>query len=368
VAAGLRDAGFQGEILLVGAEPEFPYERPHLSKGFLLGTVPLARLGLRPREQYRELSVELLLGVRVSELDLERRNVILESGHRIAWDLLCIATGSSARRLAGFEDSIYLRELPDAVSLRGILERGDPLTVVGAGFIGCEVAAAARQQSCAVTVFEALAQPLQRVLGEELGGYLAGIHRQQGVDLRLAIVPAPDLEPPVVVGVGSSPRIELAAAAGMAVDGGIVVDEFGRTSVADVYAAGDATRFWSPLFEERVRVEHFQTAQRQGFAVGRAMGGVAAPFVEAPWFWSDQYDVNLQYAGAGLAWDETLTRGSFGRPPFSVFYLREGSMIAVAGINDRHTVSRARHAMEGRARFTKEQLADPAFDLRKGLR
>ena len=368
VAAGLRDAGFQGEILLIGAEPEFPYERPHLSKGFLLGTVPLARLGLRPRDQYRELGIQLLLGVRVSELDLEHRSVILESGHRIGWDLLCIATGSSARRLAGFEESIYLRELPDAVSLRAILERGGPLTVVGAGFIGCEVAAAARRQGCSVTVFEALAQPLQRVLGEELGGYLAGVHRWRGVNLRLGTEPAPDLEPPVVVGVGSSPRIELAAAAGIAVDAGIVVDELGHTSVPDIFAAGDATRFWSPLFEERIRVEHFQTAQRQGFAVGRAMSGTPAPFVEAPWFWSDQYDVNLQYAGAGLAWDQTVTRGTFGQPPFSVFYLRQDSMIAVAGINDRHTVARARHAMERRAKLTPQELADPAFDLRKAGR
>ena len=368
MAAGLRDAGFQGDILLIGAEPEFPYERPHLSKGFLLGTVPLARLGLRPRAQYQELGIQLLLGVRVSELDLEHRNVILESGRRIAWDVLCIATGSSARRLAGFESSIYLRELADAVSLRAVLQRGEQITVVGAGFIGCEVAAAARLQGCSVTVFEALAQPLQRVLGEELGGYLAGVHRQRGVDLRLGTTSVPDVEAPVVVGVGSSPRLELAAAAGVAVDGGIVVDELGHTSIPDVYAAGDVTRFWSPLFEERVRVEHFQTAQRQGFAVGRTMAGAPTPYAEAPWFWSDQYDINLQYAGAAVAWDETVTRGTFGQPPFSVFYLRAGSMIAVAGINDRHTVARARHAMEGRAKLTKEQLADPAFDLRSALR
>src|SRR5216684_235620 len=139
-------------------------------------------------------------------------------------------------------------------------------------------------------------------------------------------------------------------------------------SVPDVYAAGDATRFWSPLFEERIRVEHFQTAQRQGFAVGRAMAGVAAPFEEAPWFWSDQYDINVQYAGAGLAWDETVTRGTFGLPPFSVFYLRRGSMIAVAGISDHHTVARARRVMEARAAVTPDQLVDPAFDLRRALR
>ncbi|HYR53379.1 MAG TPA: FAD-dependent oxidoreductase [Methylomirabilota bacterium] len=366
-AAGLRDAGFQGEILLAGSEPEIPYERPHLSKGFLLGTVPRDRLKLRPHEQYRELGIELLLDARVAELDLERRNIVLESGRRAGWDLLCIATGSSARRLRGFDDAIYLREVPDAEHLLTVLERRLPLRVVGAGFIGCEVAAAARRRGCDVTMLEALAQPLQRVLGADLGGYLADVHREHGVDLRLGEAPPSDVERPVVVGVGSAPRTELAVGAGIEVDEGILVDELGRTSVPDVYAAGDATRFWSPLFEERIRVEHFQTAQRQGFAVGRAMAGVAAPFEEAPWFWSDQYDINVQYAGAGLAWDETVTRGTFGQPPFSVFYLRRGSMIAVAGISDHHTVARARRVMEARAAVTPDQLVDPAFDLRRAL-
>ena len=312
--------------------------------------MPRDGLGLRPREQYRELGVELMLGARVAEIDLEHREVVLESGRRAAWDLLCIATGSSARRLAGFDDAIYLRELPEAELLRQVLERGGRLQVVGAGFIGCEVAAAARGRGCAVTMFEAMAQPLQRVLGAELGGYLANVHREHGVDLRLDEAPSPGLERPVVVGVGSAPRTELAVAAGIEVDEGILVDDLGRTSVPDVYAAGDATRFWSPLFEERIRVEHFQTAQRHGFAVGRAMAGAEAPFAEAPWFWSDQYDINVQYAGAGLPWDETVIRGTTGLPPFSVFYLRRGSMIAVAGINDHHTVARARRVMESSRR------------------
>lgn len=363
----MRDGGFQGHILLAGAEPEPPYERPHLSKGFLWGTVPQERLGLRPGEQYPELGVELMPGDRVVELDLDRRNIVLENGTRIAWDLLCVATGSSARHLDGFEDAIYLRELPDARRLLTELESGQHINVVGAGFIGCEVAAAARRRGCEVTMFEALAQPLQRVLGPDLGAYLAQVHRERGVDLRTQTTPPPNLTMPVVVGVGSSPRTALAGEAGIAVDGGILVDELGRTSAANVYAAGDVTKFWSPLYEERVRVEHFQTAQRHGFATGRAMAGAGSPFAEAPWFWSDQYEVNLQYAGAGLSWDETVTRGAFGLPPFSVFYLRQGSPIAVAGINDHHTVARARHVIEARAEVTAQQLADPGFDLRRAL-
>ncbi|HSS94649.1 MAG TPA: FAD-dependent oxidoreductase [Candidatus Dormibacteraeota bacterium] len=368
VAAGLRDGGFQGELMLIGSEPELPYERPHLSKGFLLGTVPPDRLGLRPREQYGELAVELVLRDRVVELDLDRRRVGTEAGRHEGWDLLCITTGSSARTLAGFDDAIYVRELPDAVQLREILEQHSHLNVVGAGFIGCEVAAAAREKGCDVTVFEALDEPLTRVVGDDLGGFIADVHRRHRVDLRLGVTAPPNLGWPLVVGAGSVPRTELAAAAGIEVDAGILVDELGRTSVQDVFAAGDVTRFWSPLFEERIRVEHFQTAQRQGFAVGRTMAGAASPYIEAPWFWSDQYDINLQYAGAGLSWDETVTRGALGSPPFSVFYLRQGRLIAVAGINDRHTVSRARHAMEARVAISPQQLADPAFDLRRALR
>jgi 3-phenylpropionate/trans-cinnamate dioxygenase ferredoxin reductase component len=364
VAAGLRDAGFQGDVVLTGSEAVPPYERPHLSKGYLLGTVPRARLRLRPPEQYSELAIELRLGQRVVDVDLERRTAALGSGEKVAWDLLCLTTGSSARSLTGFEDAIYLRELTDADRLRAELDGHAPLNLVGAGFIGCELAAVARQRGSPVTVHEALGQPLLRVLGAELGGFLAQVHREHGVDLRLGSTPALPLPRPVVVGIGSVPRTELAERIGLAVDGGIVVDELGRTSAPDVFAAGDATRFWSPLYETRIRVEHFQTAQRHGFAVGRVMAGANEPYSEVPWFWSDQYDLNLQYAGAGLPWDETVVRGTFGQPPFSVFYLRAGQLVAVAGINDHHMVSRSRHVMQARVKVTPSQLADPRFDLR----
>jgi 3-phenylpropionate/trans-cinnamate dioxygenase ferredoxin reductase component len=356
--------------VLVGAEPEPPYERPHLSKGYLLGTVPREKLRLRPAEQYRELGVELRLGEQVADVGLERHDAEVESGEKISWDLLCIATGSSARRLPGFEDAFYLRTLADAEALRPVLERGEPLDVIGAGFIGCEVAAAARLRGCAVRVYEALAQPLLRVLGPELGAYLANVHRAHGVEMNLGhelqrdVDALPELGAPLVVGVGSIPRTALAERAGLAIDGGVVVDAFGGTEAPGVFAAGDVTRFWSPLYEARIRVEHFQTAQRQGFAVGRAMAGATDAYSEVPWFWSDQYDINLQYAGAGLAWDEIVIRGAMAQPPFAVLYLSDGRLVAATGVNDHHTVARARRVMQERARVTRDQLADPRFDLR----
>ncbi len=368
VAAGLRDAGYAGVIVLVGAEPELPYERPHLSKGYLVGTVSRERLGLRPADQYREVEVELVLGERVADIGVERHAVELESGRAISWDLLCIATGSSARRLPGVDDALYLRELPDAVALRDILDRGGVIDVVGAGFIGCEVAAVAIQKGCQVRMYEALEQPLLKVLGPELGDYVGRQHRDHGVELRFNAATVPRTAAPLLAGIGSVPRTDLAERAGLVVDRGIVVDELGHTSAPHVFAAGDVTRFFSPLFETRIRVEHFQTAQRQGFAVGRVMTGAKQPYDEVPWFWSDQYDLNLQYIGAGLPWDQIVTRGRFGRPPFTVFYLQQGRLVAAAGINDHHTIARARRVMEARVALTREQMEDPAFDLRRAIR
>jgi 3-phenylpropionate/trans-cinnamate dioxygenase ferredoxin reductase subunit len=299
---------------------------------------------------------------------VERRAAELESGGTIPWDLICIATGSSARQLTEVDGAIYLRELPDADALRDLLDHGASIDVIGAGFIGCEVAAAAIQKGCQVRVYEALAQPLLRVLGEELGAYVAGEHRARGVDLRLDITTLPKFDGPVLAGVGSVPRTQLAERARLEVDRGIVVDGLGRTSAPNVFAAGDVTRFFSPLFESHIRVEHFQTSQRQGFAVGRAMAGAKEPYDEAPWFWSDQYDLNLQYVGAEVPWDQIVARGELGRTPFTMFYLQRGRLVAAAGINDHHTVARARRVMEARAAVTPDQLADPLFDLRKLLR
>ncbi|HLQ15559.1 MAG TPA: FAD-dependent oxidoreductase [Candidatus Eisenbacteria bacterium] len=366
--SGLRDGNFDGEIVLVGSEPELPYERPHLSKKFLMGKVSRNGLGLRPEEQYREFGITFMLGERVVDIGHDAHVAVLESGKTVAWDRLCIATGSAARRLPEIADGLYLRELPDADSLRALIDRGSDLDVIGAGFIGCEVAAVAVEKGCRVRIHEALDQPLLRVLGPELGAYLAGVHRAHGVDLRLGVTAPPVVNGPVLVAVGSAPRTELAERAGVASDRGIEVDKYGRTSMPDVFAAGDVARFFNPLFGARIRVEHFQTAQRQGYMVGVAMAGnTELPPDEVPWFWSDQYDLNLQYAGAGLPWDEIVMRGEFGRPPFSVFYLSEGRLIGVAGINNFHNVSRAQRVMAARVSVTKDQLADPDFDLRKLL-
>ena len=355
---GLRRAGFDGRVVLVGREPHPPYQRPPLSKRYLVGELARSAVFF-PAPQ-----AELRLGVEVVEIDPGRRQVRLDTGERLDYGRLLLATGARPRRLAAYPDRLYLRELDDADRLRALLQAGGGLHIVGAGFIGCEVAAGARTRGVEVVVYELLQQPLLRVLGPELGAWLAGVHRAHGVDLRTGLSALPELPAETLVAVGSEPNQELAAAAGIGCQGGILVDELGRTDVPDVYAAGDCARFWSPLFETAIRVEHFQTAIRHGEAVGRSLAGQGRPFAEAPWFWSDQYDLNLQYVGGALPWDATLVRGRLDQPPFTVLYLREGRLVAAAGVNDGRTIGQLRRLMEARVEVEPERLADPATDLR----
>lgn len=356
---GLRQAGFEGEVVLVGREPHPPYERPFLSKRYLLHEVPRAQLFLP------SVAADLRLGEEVVELEPDRHAVRTAGGERLEYGALVLATGARPRLLPGHEDGVYLRELDQADRVRDALDRGEPLDVVGAGFIGCEVAAVARQRGLPVTVHEALDQPLLRVLGPELGAWLGGVHRDRGVDLRTGVRELPPLRPGTLIGVGTQPNVELAAGAGIRCEGGVVVDELGRTDAPDVYAAGDCARFLSPLFETHVRVEHYQTAHRHGSATGRAVAGEGAPFAEAPWFWSDQYDLNLQYAGAGLAWDRTVVRGEVGRPPFTAFFLHGDRLVGALGVDDGRTVGHVRRLLEARAEVTPDQLADRAVDLKR---
>lgn len=357
-ALGLRQAGYQDEVVIIGREPHPPYERPFLSKRYLLRDVPRERLFLPKVE------AELRLGEEVLEIEPEAHAVRTSGGERLDYWRLLVATGGRPRRLPGLEDRIYLRELDAADGLLGVLDRGGSLEIVGAGFIGSEVAAVARIRGLAVTVFEALDQPLLRVLGPELGAWLADVHRGHGVDLRTGVRDLPAPAQNALIAVGTQPNVELATAAGIRCDNGILVDELGRTDAPDVYAAGDCTRFWSPLFEAAVRVEHYNTAHRHGNAVGRTIAGDSRPFAEAPWFWSDQYDLNLQYIGAGLPWDGTVVRGQFGSPPFTLFFLQEGRLVGALGVGDGRTIGQARRVLESKTSVTPAQLADATVDLK----
>lgn len=380
----LRQEGFDGRIVLVGEEPELPYERPPLSKEYLRGEQPLDRLFLQPPPWYEQNDVEVRLGIRATEVDRAARTVELSDGERLDYDALLLATGGRPRRLPGepLERVFYLRAIGDADRIRSELVAGRRVVVVGAGFIGAEVAASARALGVEVTCLEMLDVPLERALGKEIGGIYAEIHREHGVDLRtgegvesieetdggvlVRTTQGAEIEgDAVVVGVGIKPNVELGESAGLKIDNGIVVDEFCRTSVDGIYAAGDVANHFCPVFGRHLRVEHFDNAIKHGSAAAHSMMGGTEAYDDPHWFWSDQFEHNLQYAGYAAEWDEIVTRGSTEDRNFVAFYLKDGVVLAALGLNRGKDVRRAMKLIRERAKPDPKHLRDEDVDLRK---
>jgi 3-phenylpropionate/trans-cinnamate dioxygenase ferredoxin reductase component len=378
----LRQEGFDGRLVLIGAEPHPPYERPPLSKEYLRGEQGREALPLLDQGWYAEQRVELRLGERVDSLDASGPAVELAGGERLDADAVLVASGGRPRRMPGEPSDrvLYLRTVEDADRLRAVLGSGR-LVVVGAGFIGAEVAASARSLGVEVTVLEKNHVPLSRALGEEMGRVYAAIHRDHGVDLRTedgvqAIEETSDgvivrtergdaIEADaVLVGVGIQPNVEIAEAAGLDVDNGVVVDETCRTSAPGVFACGDVANHRHPVFGRRIRVEHFDNALKMGTHVAKAMLGGREPFNDPHWFWSDQYDVNLQYGGFAAEWDDVVIRGSVEARDFVAFYLKDAVLLAALGLNRGREVRRAMKLIAAGARPDPAALRDEDIDLR----
>jgi 3-phenylpropionate/trans-cinnamate dioxygenase ferredoxin reductase subunit len=382
-AQALREEGFDGRVILVGEEPHLPYERPPLSKEYLRGEQAREDLFVHPETWYAEQDIDARLGVRATSIDAEGHTVTLSDGEHLPFDSLLIATGGRPRRLGGepSERVLYLRTIEDADRIRARLSSGTRLVVVGAGFIGAEVAASARTIGADVTMLEALEVPLPKVLGDDLGKVYATIHRDQGVDLRTgegvdsveerdgAVVVRTTKGDvvegdAVVVGVGIEPNTELAEEAGLQLTNGIAVDEFCRTSREGVYAAGDVADHFHPVFGLRIRVEHFDNAIKHGGHAARNMLGKLEAFDDPHWFWSDQYEYNLQYGGFAHEWDEVEVRGSLEERDFVAFFLKDGVLLAALGVNRGRDVRRAMKLVSARARPDPAKLRDEDIDLR----
>jgi 3-phenylpropionate/trans-cinnamate dioxygenase ferredoxin reductase component len=379
----LREEGFEGRLVLVGEETHLPYERPPLSKEYLRGEQDLASIFVRPDEWYRQHDVDTRLGTRATRIDPGGRTVVLEGGEEIPYDALLLATGARPRRLAdtGSERILYLRTIEDADRIKSRMERARHLVLVGAGFIGAEIAASARTLGKEVTVLEFAPVPLARALGTEMGEVYAAIHRDHGVDLHTGegVETGEDTSgggvvvttsagrkvegDAVVVGVGIEPRAELAEAAGIDVANGILVDPACRSSVPGIFAAGDVANHDHPLFG-RIRVEHFDNALKMGAHAARSMLGSEDPFDDPHWFWSDQYDMNLQYGGFAKEWDEIVTRGSVEDRDFCAFYLKDGVLLAALGLNRGKEVRRAMKLISATVRPDPAALRDEDVDLR----
>jgi 3-phenylpropionate/trans-cinnamate dioxygenase ferredoxin reductase component len=352
-AETLREEGFDGRIVLLGAESERPYERPPLSKDYLRGESERNAIFLQEDPGwYAEHDVELRTETAVEALDVGGREVVLAGGERVAYGALLLTTGAEPKPLpvpgSDLDGVHMLRTVADSEALRAVLDAGGRLVVVGAGWIGCEVAASARQRGMEVTVIEPLSVPLERVLGPELGAFYRDVHLDHGVELRLgdgvaAIEGSGRAErvrtsdgatvdcDAVVVGVGVAPRTELAEGI-LDVDNGILVDAGLRASADGVFAAGDVANHDHPLLG-RLRVEHWANALEQGPAAARAMLGQDVEYDRVPYFFSDQYDVGMEYAGHSRPDDEVVFRGDPASREFIAFWLRDGRVVAGMNVN-----------------------------------
>jgi 3-phenylpropionate/trans-cinnamate dioxygenase ferredoxin reductase subunit len=380
----LRADGFDGGITLVSAEDTVPYERPPLSKEFLLGGAADVTV-VHDEAWYASHDVNLLLGTRATGLDLAERRVLLDDGGAapLGYDTLLLATGVRPRRIPGFEcDGVcYLRTAADAARLRDRIEAAEHVAVLGGGFIGCEVAAAAIQRGKRVTLLEALPELLQRTLGPRIGGVIASIHRDAGVEVRTGqtvtgVAPRPGggvwVSTPegsfpcdvLVIGVGTVPNAELAAAAGLPTDGGIAVDEY-FAAAPGVYAAGDVAAQYLPQHGQRVRVEHHDTAARHGRAAARAILGKREPFSDVHWFWSDQYQHSIQSAGLPGDPRDAIIRGSLDERSFSAFSLEGGRVRAVISLNRPKDVIETRRLIAREHSVTAAQLRNESTPVKR---
>lgn len=379
-AEALRAAGYAGEVVLFGEEAHEPYERPRLSKSVLVGEEPGIAARMHPREWYAAHGVKLHTRARVEAIAPKSRVVITADGERLEYSKLLLCTGSRVRPLPGAPDGLagvhYLRTLEESERLAAELAPGKRLVVIGGGFIGLEVASSALKRGAQVTVVERQATLLDRVLPAEIAARVASLHAAHGVSLRTGVPVArilgngavksvqladgtelaADL---VVIGIGVIPNTELAETAGGASADGLVVDEYCRTTLEDVYAAGDVTNHHNPILERRVRLESWQNAQNQAIAAAHNLAGKARPYAEVPWFWSDQLGTNIQMVGVGEPGMQIVWRGER-----LAFGLVEGRLRLAVGFNMGGEIRSARRLLEARAQLSPQRLADSAVRLK----
>ena len=384
LAIALRNEGWEGRILLLSDEQHLPYHRPPLSKAYLTGSVPRESLSIRPQAAYDRAGVEFFDGVRVERIERANRQLVLSDGSRLAYDKLAITTGGRPRQLpvanteaagrcANFH---YLRTLDDVERIRAQMAAGKRLVIIGGGYIGLEVAAAAVAQGLQVTLLEAQPRVLQRVTAAELSAYYERKHREAGVEIRTNVQVA-DLEITddavtavlctdgssleadlVVVGIGLIANTELASEAGLDVDNGILVDEQARTSDPDIYAAGDCTNHPNPLLGRRLRLESVPNALEQSRVAAAGMAGKPRSYASVPWFWSDQYELKLKMVGLAEGYEHLVLRGDPASDSFTAFYLKDGKVLAADTVNRPQDFIAAKRLVAEGIAVTAEQLAD----------
>jgi 3-phenylpropionate/trans-cinnamate dioxygenase ferredoxin reductase subunit len=384
VAFTLRKRGFDGDIVILSSDQDRPYDRPYLSKEFLRGEIELPKVFLHAESDYENERIDLRLKTRVTGGSLGERKLSLATGDEVAFDVLVIATGGTPRRLSDVPNAynaLTLRSLNDSQTLREALLRSSRLLLVGAGFIGAEVAASARQLGKDVLMVESAPVPLARALGTEVGEVYANIHRGRGVDVRTATTVKEwhtyggrisgvtlsdggrENVDTVLVAIGIDPNLDVPRGLGLKVEnGGVVVDE-GLRAAEGVYCAGDIALHPHPVLGRAIRVEHWEVAKNHGRGIAAAISGGHAPYTRLPYFWSDQYDVSLEYRGHASGDDHAVWRGDREALKFSVFYIRDGLVRAVLSMNDRKTNELGGRLIESQKPVEERALADESTDL-----
>ena len=383
-AAELRTGGFDGQVILIGAEPERPYERPPLTKDYLRGETEREKAYVHADDFYARLEIELVTGVSVTAIEPGRSRLTLDSGRTLGYDKLLLTTGAQPRRLdvpgAGLDGIYYLRTLADCDLLRERLAAGGRVAVAGAGWIGSEFAASARQRGLEVTVIDPQALPNERIFGSEIGSFYRDLHTRHGVSMLLgdgvesfegsgavAAVRATSgrrIECDfAVVGIGVLPRTSLATDAGLQTGNGIAVDARLHASAPDIFAAGDVANAWHPFYQRPVRLEHWANALHQGPAAAQAMLGQPVSYDRIPYFFSDQYDAGMEYSGFAPEWDEVVFRGDREGGEFIAFWLRDARVVAGMNVNVWDVNDHIQALIRSRQPVTVAALADPDTPL-----
>lgn len=385
VAAKLRSLGNHSQITLLGAEAVAPYQRPPLSKKYLLGEMTFDRLLFRPETWFSENDIDLRLEHFVERIDRQARLVIMQDGSSLAYDRLVLATGATPRRLprdigGDLENVFVMRDKHDADALAAVMQAGKSMLVIGGGYVGLEAAAVARRFDVDVTVIEMADRILKRVASAETAGFMRAVHEGHGVSIRentglvkligengkvsaALLSDGSQLKADiVVVGIGVTPNDLLAKEAGIAVGNGITVDAFGRTSDENIYAVGDCTEL--PFHGEMIRLESVPNAVDQGDAVAAVLNGGSDPYEPEPWFWSDQYDVKLQIAGYNAGYDLVVTRPGAREGSISIWYYRGERLLAVDAINDARAYVCAKKMLAAGKNPAPSEIQDETIDLK----
>jgi 3-phenylpropionate/trans-cinnamate dioxygenase ferredoxin reductase component len=388
-ALSLRQMGWQGKIVLIGAEKDLPYHRPPLSKDYLAGRKSFEQILLRPQAAYEKADIDLRLGVTVTAIDRAHKTVMTAHGEKISYDNLVLATGASARILpvpgAEREKVFYLRNAEDARAIQGQIKQGHRAVVIGGGYIGLEMAASLRGHGMEVSVLEAMDRILQRVTAPEVSKFFKRIHEEEGVcilehvaasaiiseGLGLSVLTEGGARYPadmVIIGIGVLPAVSLAKGAGLKLEDGVMVNQFCQTSDPDIYAVGDVTWHHHSLYQNPMRLESVPNATEQAKIFAAHLTGKPKPYGALPWFWSDQFDLKLQIAGLSQGYDNLVIRGDIEKShKFAAFYFLGDQLLAVDAVNDPQSFMVTKMVLSQGKNLDRKMIADVSSDLKQAI-